>query len=125
MSAGHNLAGSRVARVGAAVLAAGLIAAVSVTSAVAATGVGRQTKRQAEIRLLRSAHAIGKLSPTFVDPRTRLLRSNTRAVCNGVGRPVNAAYHRFHCVVSYRDSRLLVTYTVRGKHGWVLTKIVS
>jgi hypothetical protein len=116
---------SRVARAAATLLAVALVAAVLVTSAVAATSVGRQTKRQAEIRLLRSTKALAKLSPTFIDPRTRLLRSNTRAVCSGVGRSVGASYHRFRCVVSYRENRLLVAYTAVGRRGWALKKIVS
>ena len=118
------VAGTAAAVVAVALVVVALVA--TAPSSASSSSVPRQTKRQAEVGLLRAARELGKLSPRFIDPRTRLVRSNTRAVCTGMGAPVHGTFHRLHCVVTYRTSRLIVSYTVLGRYGGaMLHKIVS
>ena len=114
-----------VATLVAAALVAVALVAVAPSSA-SSSALARQTKRQAEIGLLRAARVLGKLDPGFIDRRTRLVRSNTHAVCSGIGTPAHGTFHRLRCVVTYRSDRLIVSYTVLGRYGGAtLRKIVS
>jgi hypothetical protein len=115
-------------------LAVTTLAAVLATAIVFAGGAGartsghhvwRQSKRQAEVTLLHATTALKRLEPRLIDPRTHLVRTNTRAVCTGVGRGVNGAYTRFRCLISYRTQRILVAYRVLGTNGASLKKIAS
>jgi len=79
------------------------LALVSSASATAiATSVPAHTKKQAEVNVLRVIATTRKARrlPSLVNPRTRLLRNNTEAMCDGRGsRPAPNRYSRFVCVV--------------------------
>ncbi len=129
MSNGSLFKTPRVARTATTIAATALVAVALVATApssASSSSVSLQTKRQAEVGLLRAARVLGKLSPRFIDPHTRLVRSNTHAVCSGASAPVHATFHRFRCVVTYRTSRLVVSYTALGRYGGAMVrKIVS
>ena len=78
-----------------------------------------QTKRQAEVNLLRAIPNKAKTwrMPGLIDAGTRLLADNTEAVCHGRGaRHVGNRYVRFVCVVRPHVHKgrqgLYVTYRV-------------
>jgi hypothetical protein len=85
----------------------------------------RQTKRQAEITLLRASKALAALSPRLVDPRTHLVRTNTRAVCRGLGLAQKGMFVRFRCVIANGNARFLVSYVAFGQDGKILRKIAT
>jgi hypothetical protein len=85
----------------------------------------RQTKRQAELTLLRASKALAALSPRLVDPRTRLVRTNTRVICKGLGRAQNGMFVRFRCVIANGNARFLVSYVAFGQDGKTLRKIAT
>jgi hypothetical protein len=89
------------------------------------TPLKRQTKRQAEITLLHAGRALAALSPRLVDPRTRLVRTNTRAVCKGLGRGKNGMFVRFRCLIANGNARFLVSYVAFGQNGRILRKIAT
>jgi hypothetical protein len=89
------------------------------------TAPKRQTKAQAEITLLHATKALAALSPRLIDPRTRLVRTNTRAVCKGLGRARHGKYLRFRCVIANGRLRFLVSYVAFGQNGRVLRKIAN
>ncbi len=107
--------------VGAVVAVSALV--VAVTPLAAAGGkrdaVPLHTKRQAEVNVLRSLHAIRKLNLGFVDPRTRLLRAGVQVQCMGEGRRASA-YHRFRCRLQYRTATALFAYLATGRRAWHL-----
>ncbi len=85
----------------------------------------RQTKRQVEITLLRASKALAALSPRLVDPSTHLVRTNTRAVCKGLGLPQKSMFVRFRCVIANGNARFLVSYVAFGQDGKILRKIAT
>jgi len=93
----------------------------------AATGkhprIWRQSKRQAEVTLLHATRALKRLDERLIDPRTHLVRTNTRAVCTGVSQRVAGKYTGFRCLISYRKQRILVAYHVMGTDGAALKEI--
>jgi hypothetical protein len=82
-----------------------------------------QTKREAEIILLGSPKRLGHLAPALVNHHTGLLRTNTRANCNGRGPAVHGAYHEFRCTLTHRKTRLVVKYTAIGRFGAFFSKV--
>jgi hypothetical protein len=83
-------------------LAMALVAlALTVPAAEAARTVG-QTRRQAEVNVLRVLPHKWKIRQLhgLVNPRTHLLTDDTEAVCRGRGKPAGMGlYTRFVCVV--------------------------
>src|SRR5512133_593504 len=80
-----------------AVLTFGLLASTA-TAALVAT----QTKKQAEVNVLRALPRLWKPSRLhgLVNPRTHLLAAGTDAICRGKGhRHAGARFTRFVCVV--------------------------
>ena len=80
-----------------AVLALGLL-----TSTATAALVATQTKKQAEVNVLRALPGLWKPSRLhgLVNPRTHLLADGTEAICHGKGhRHAGARFTRFVCVV--------------------------
>jgi len=68
----------------------------------------RQTSAQAEVHVLRIVARSwnpARIS-RIVDPRTRVIRTNTQAVCLGRGTSRRAGYSRFVCVVRPARHRL-------------------
>jgi hypothetical protein len=82
-------------------------------------------KRQAEITLLHAGRALAALSPRLVDPRTRLVRTNTRAVCKGLGKGQKGMFVRFRCLIANGNARFLVSYVAFGQNGRILRKIAT
>jgi hypothetical protein len=99
------------------------IALVLAAGASASRMPTRLTNRQVEIALLSTPRRLAKLAPALIDPRTRLLRTNTRATCRGLGAPIRAGYRSFRCVVSHARTRLLLRYTMVGRFGATLTRL--
>jgi hypothetical protein len=102
-----------------------LAIAVPALASNAQTPLKRQTKRQAEITLLHARRALAALSPRLVDPHTRLVRTNTRAVCKGLGQGQNGMFVRFRCLIANGDARFLVSYVAFGQNGRILRKIAT
>lgn len=90
-------------------------------TASSALTVPTQTKKQAELNVLRFLARTWKTAPRLlVNRRTHLVRDNTEAVCKGRGRPHRGLrYRRFVCVVRPRAHRpgqgLYLAY--RARHG--------
>src|SRR6188472_1942066 len=79
-----------------------MVLAVSLPPWAHARRMPAQTKKQAEVNVLRTLTREWKNRrlPGIIDPRTHLLRDNTEAVCRGRGRRSGPRrYPRFTCVV--------------------------
>jgi len=108
-----------------AAFALALAIVVPALASTAQTPLNRQTKRQAEITLLHAGRALAALSPRLVDPRTRLVRTNTRAVCKGLGKGQKGMFVRFRCLIANGNARFLVSYVAFGQNGRILRKIAT
>lgn len=106
-------------------LAVALAIVVPALASNAQTPLKRQTKRQAEITLLHAGRALAALSPRLVDPHTRLVRTNTRAVCKGLGQGQKGMFVRFRCLIANGNARFLVSYVAFGQNGRILRKIAT
>jgi hypothetical protein len=103
----------------------GLVCALS-GGAIAAPGAG-QTKRQAEVNVLRALPHMrpARRLPDLVNPRTHLLRDNTEAICHHRGRrgPGNR-YRRFVCIVRphvhIRQQGLYARYRVLSRTRFMI-----
>lgn len=102
-----------------------LVAGVATPQAVGGTAgsTDRQLRRTAEIILLSAPRRLGRLAPALVDPKTQLLRTNTRASCRGLGTPVDRKYHVFRCVVTHAATRVVLRYTAVGRYGARLERL--
>jgi hypothetical protein len=79
-----------------------VLIATAAQASAAAHRVPVQTKRQAEVHVLRIAARSWKASrmPGLVNPHTHMLANNSQAVCHGQGRRRSGGlYARFVCVV--------------------------
>lgn len=113
-------------------VAAALIATAP-ASAQRAHGVAAQTKRTAELNVMRAVpHFRGRHRlPELIDAHTGLLRNNVRAICRGRGaRYGKRAFARFVCVVrpwpAAGKRELVVTYrsmsSRRYRVRWLRTR---
>ena len=96
-------------------VAAVLCGLVFVASAYAVTV---QSKRQAELNVLRAPKAIGRLDKRLIDPRTHWFRNNTRAVCQGRGARRGLEWPRFVCTVSVGQAKLAILYLAQRRNGF-------
>jgi hypothetical protein len=103
------------------VLVALVSATVAAPSWAGTGGHAAQTKKQAEVNVLRAVAQHWKTWRRFglVNPRTHLLKDNTEAVCHGRGtRRAGHRYARFVCVVRPHD--------YRGRQGlWLSYRALS
>jgi hypothetical protein len=102
-------------------LAAAVLAAAS--PAWSARAANRQTPRQAELNLLQSPRILGKWSASFVDPATKLLRSNIVVRCAGVGRQVAGSFHTLRCTVTRAPWRVRLRYVALGRYGFIAQRV--
>jgi len=102
-------------------LAMAVLAAAS--PAWSARAANRQTPRQAELNLLRSPGILGKWRPSFVDPATKLLRSNIVVRCAGVGRQVAGSFHTLRCTVTLAPWRVRLRYIALGRYGFIAQRV--
>ena len=112
-------------------LFATLVLALAVPSAAATARVQGDTKRQAEVNVLRTVPRKWRelRLPGIVNPRTHLLLDNTEAVCRGIGRGRHRRrYARFTCVVRPHLHRkrqgLYVSYQTRLGGAFTISWIV-
>lgn len=82
-----------------------------------------QSRRVAEVNVLRSAARLARWQPILVDRATGLVRSNVRVRCTGTGKGRNGRFHTFRCIVAYGHNRLAVSYVARARGKCLLTKI--
>ena len=108
-----------------------LVLALSLAPSTNARMTPGQTKKQAEVNVLRTlAHEWRKRRlPGIIDPRTHLVRDNTEAVCRGRGRRSGPRrYTRFTCVVRphvhTRRQGLYLTYRAQPRGNFTLRWIV-
>ena len=108
-----------------------IVAAVGIPASATARIESGQTKRQAEVNVLRTVqHRWGaRRLPGLVNPKTHLLLDNTEAVCRGVGRVrPGRLYARFTCVVRPHLHRkrqgLYVSYRTRPHGRFTISWIV-
>jgi hypothetical protein len=88
-----------------------------------ALGPPRHTPRQAQTNVLRASRVLGRFSPALLDPRTKLLKNNSTAVCIGHGKARRAAYSTFTCVVKNGRLRVAVRYLAQSHNGFELKRI--
>jgi hypothetical protein len=88
-----------------------------------ATGIPRHTPRVAQTHVLGAPRVLGRFSPALLDPRTGLLRNNSRAACRGIGKPRAGAYATLTCVVSSGRIRVSVRYLAQQHNGFELHRI--
>ncbi len=92
--------------------------ASGVAAGVAAAPV--QTKRQAELNILRSPLYFWRAGlHGFIRSRTRTFRTNVTVICNG-GRGTSLQAHIFVCVLRYRRKTIGVRYSALGKYAFRL-----
>jgi hypothetical protein len=105
----------------------GVLLAVAVLAAASpawsARAANRQTPRQAELNLLQSPRILGKWRPSFVDPATKLLRSNVVVRCAGIGRPVAGSFHTLRCAVTLAPWRVRLRYVALGRYGFIAQRV--
>jgi hypothetical protein len=108
-----------------------LVLAVSLPTWADARATPGQTKRQAEVNVLRAVARAWKTRPLpgIINPRTHLLLDNTEAVCRGRGRPRGPKrYKRFTCVVRpyvhKRRQGLYLSYRTRPRGKFTIRWIV-
>jgi hypothetical protein len=82
-----------------------------------------QTPRQAQIVILSAPRRLERIAPQLIDPSTRLVRSNTQAICRGVGRPVRGTFHTLRCTIRHGSTRVVVRYTAVGHYGAVFVRL--
>ena len=102
-----------------------LVAALALPSlAPAATpAVYRHSKKQAESNLLLSSKPLARWGLGLVDPRTKLLRDNTIAVCEGRGQPSGGRYQSFDCALYTRTVVVAVRYTAQRDGAFTIRKL--
>jgi hypothetical protein len=99
-----------------------LIAALASAAGTAHAGVGRLqplTSHRAELRVLGSPRLFWRWGGTprrFVDPKTRLMRTGTKAACRPAGRL------SFVCVVRNREDALRIRYVGRTNGAFMLLR---
>jgi hypothetical protein len=96
---------------------------VAVPVAAAGKGVARQASWRAEVNLLHAPRLIGRWAPSLVNPRTRLVRSNTVVRCRGLGVPVTGRFHTFRCSIRGGKAQLAVRYTALSVMDFRATKL--
>lgn len=85
--------------------------------------VARHSKQQAEINLLHASKVLASWRAGLVDPRTKLLRGNTTASCQGRGLPLEARFPRFACAIRTRTHVVSVSYLAQSKGGFEVRKL--
>jgi hypothetical protein len=105
------------------IAAAVAVCAFGATAVPADAAVPVQTRRVAEVNVLRAAKLIGRWDPGLVDRSTGLVRSNVHVRCTGTGRAREGRYSTFRCVVAGGRSRLVVRYVARPRGTCRLAKI--
>jgi hypothetical protein len=107
------------------------LALLAVAPAPAARIMPAQTKRAAEVNVLRTVARKWKAWRKYalVDPKTHLLADNTQAVCRGRGKPRRGKrFARFLCVVRPQNHRarqgLWLRYRARP-HGHYRVSVVA
>jgi hypothetical protein len=107
------------------VVLAGALSACALVPTAHAAGAPKdhQTPRQAQIVILSAPRRLARIAAQLVDPRTRLVRSNTQAVCRGVGRPVRGTFHILRCTIRHGRTRVVVRYTAVGRYGAVFARL--
>ncbi|MBA3245897.1 MAG: hypothetical protein H0T61_12085 [Actinobacteria bacterium] len=104
-------------------LALVVLALPALAPAATSTSVARHSKQQAEINLLHASKVLASWRAGLVDPRTKLLRGNTTAVCQGRGRPIQARFPRFACAIRNRTHIVSVRYLAQSKGGFEVRKL--
>jgi hypothetical protein len=102
------------------VVAAVVCGLLFVTGAYATTF---QSKRQAELNLLRAPKALGRIDKRLLDPRTHWFRNNTRAVCSGRGARRGLEWPRFVCTVSVGKTSVAVLYLAQRRNGFEIRRL--
>lgn len=105
----------------------GVLLAVAVLSAASPAWSGRapnrQTPRRAELNLLQSPRMLGTWRASFLDPTTKLLRSNVVVRCVGTGRRVRGAFHTLRCAVTLAPWRVRLRYVALGRYGFIAQRV--
>jgi hypothetical protein len=83
----------------------------------------RHTARQAQTNVLRAARVLGRFSPALVEPRTKLMKNNSTAICRGVTNVRGTAASVFVCVVSSGRVHLRVRYLAQRHNGFELKRL--
>jgi hypothetical protein len=105
----------------------GVVLAVAVLAvaspAWSARAANRQTPRRAELNLLQSPRILGKWRASFLDPQTKLLRSNVVVRCVGVGRAAQGRFHTLGCTVTLAPWRVHLRYVALGRYGFIAQRV--
>ncbi len=102
-----------------------LVAALALAGlAQAATPtVQRHSKQQAESNLLLSSKQLARWGAGLIDPKTKLLRDNTIAVCKGRGQAVRGRYADFDCALHTRTVVVSVRYVAQRDGAFTIRKL--
>ena len=85
--------------------------------------VQRHSKQQAESNLLVASKQLARWGVGLVDPKTRLLRDNTIAVCEGRGQPVRGRYPSFDCALHTGTVVVSVRYVAKRNGAFTIRKL--
>ena len=85
--------------------------------------VPRHSKQQAESNLLLSSKQLARWGAGLIDPKTKLLRDNTIAVCKGSGQPVRGRYASFDCALHTRAVVVSVRYVALRDGAFTIRKL--
>ncbi len=97
--------------------AASALAVSLIAPDVANAALARQTQARAEINVLRAPRTLRRLEPRLVDPRSLLLRTNTKAQCKGLSGRLGTRWFYFVCTVTHDKVQLRLLYIAQTKHG--------
>jgi hypothetical protein len=98
-------------------------ALVAATSAWAWKAPNRQPPRSAELNLLHAPRLLGKWNASFIDPKTKLPRSNIVVQCEGVSGEVHGAYHVLRCTVTLAPWQARARYVALGRYGFIAQNV--
>ena len=85
--------------------------------------VQRHSKKQAESNLLVASKQLARWGVGLVDPKTKLLRDNTIAVCEGRGKPVRRRYPSFDCALHTGTVVVSVRYVAQRNGAFTIRKL--
>ena len=83
----------------------------------------RHSKQQAESNLLVASKQLARWGVGLVDPKTKLLRDNTIAVCEGRGQPVRGRYPSFDCALHTGTVVVSVRYVAQRNGAFTIRKL--
>jgi len=105
----------------------GVLLAVAVLAvappASSARASNRQTPRRAELNLLQSPRILGKWRASFLDPQTKLLRSNIVVHCIGIPPQRRGRFHKLSCTVTLAPWRVRLRYVALGRYGFIAQRL--